>query len=294
MQENTITSDDLPSIYQMADQASLEAQREFIQLTVANMLLLVVGAAIAYASTFWSSSVELAITAALVFMGAAAVNLWLFIRKPVADWYNARAAAESVKTRGWRWMMRAEPYTMTGTDDARRMLLADLRRILEQNSDLSNRISSAGLAGSAIPDKMVRVRQLPLDDRFSVYKKYRIEDQLNWYSQKALYNQRMGKQWIGISIGVNLAAVGLLVYRAANLQARLPIEVVAVIASSSLTWMRVKRFHELAASYGLTAHEITLIDEVESVRSEDELSQFVLDAENAFSREHTQWVARKH
>ena len=51
---------------------------------------------------------------------------------------------------------------------------------------------------------------------------------------------------------------------------------------------------ELAASYALAAHEIGLIRQQSLLPStDDEFSLFVGDAENAFSREHTQWIARK-
>ena len=58
--------------------------------------------------------------------------------------------------------------------------------------------------------------------------------------------------------------------------------------------MQAKRFSELAASYALAAHEISLIaDQALTPATAYDFSVFVGDAENAFSREHTQWVARK-
>ena len=73
-----------------------------------------------------------------------------------------------------------------------------------------------------------------------------------------------------------------------------PTDVLVAIAASILSWMQAKRFSELASSYSLAAHEISLINE-QSLRSttDNDFSIFVGDAENAFSREHTQWVARK-
>lgn len=54
------------------------------------------------------------------------------------------------------------------------------------------------------------------------------------------------------------------------------------------------RFRELSASYALAAHEISLIrEQSRQAMSDDQLSQFVGDAEDVFSREHTQWIARK-
>jgi len=44
----------------------------------------------------------------------------------------------------------------------------------------------------------------------------------------------------------------------------------------------------------LTAYEIGFIrEQISNVSTDKELSDFVKDAENAFSREHTQWAARR-
>jgi len=73
-----------------------------------------------------------------------------------------------------------------------------------------------------------------------------------------------------------------------------PVELFAVAAASALTWIHLKRFRELSAAYALTAHEITALrGGAELVVDEASLADFVKDSENAFSREHTQWVARK-
>jgi len=74
-----------------------------------------------------------------------------------------------------------------------------------------------------------------------------------------------------------------------------PTEVFVVTAGAVLTWMQVKRFRELASSYGLAAQEIGIIrGELDEVKTESEFIEFVKDSENAFSREHTQWIARKN
>ena len=67
-----------------------------------------------------------------------------------------------------------------------------------------------------------------------------------------------------------------------------------VLVTSVLGWVQIKRHGELTASYNLAAHEIGIIKGyAESVKTEAEFSDFVNEAELAFSREHTQWIARK-
>jgi hypothetical protein len=86
----------------------------------------------------------------------------------------------------------------------------------------------------------------------------------------------------------------MLLYRIKDPITSLPIEVIAAAASSVLTWLQAKKHNELNSSYSLAAHEIVLIKgEAVSVKEVPHLSEFVMNSESAFSREHTQWVARK-
>ena len=96
-------------------------------------------------------------------------------------------------------------------------------------------------------------------------------------------------------IGVNAIAVVFALLRIICVdQPYWPTDVFVSTAASILSWMQAKRFSELAASYALAAHEIGLIKEQSMAPDTPEkFSLFVGDAENAFSREHTQWVARK-
>ncbi len=66
------------------------------------------------------------------------------------------------------------------------------------------------------------------------------------------------------------------------------------MAGGVLTWIQVKRFQEIATAYALTAHEIGIVrGHLADSDTDEEFSEFVKDAENAFSREHTQWVVRQ-
>ena len=57
-----------------------------------------------------------------------------------------------------------------------------------------------------------------------------------------------------------------------------------------------KNYNELSNAYSLAVSDISLIkkDPLEGQVSEDEVSEYVINSENAFSREHTQWLARKN
>jgi hypothetical protein len=107
--------------------------------------------------------------------------------------------------------------------------------------------------------------------------------------------RKSSRNWfIGLVLIYALTILMLLIQIAKPELTILPIDVGAVIASSIIGWMQIKRYDELASAYGLTANEIGIIkSRYASVSTELELAAFVSDAENAFSREHTQWAARR-
>ena len=66
------------------------------------------------------------------------------------------------------------------------------------------------------------------------------------------------------------------------------------LASALIAWLQVKQHKEIAQSYSVAELELDFIQEqAQYVTTDRELSNFVGDAENAVSREHTLWTARR-
>jgi Mg2+/citrate symporter len=256
------------------------------------LILLILAAIVSFA---WPSSVYGAMSAAFLFLVTLAILIYLNFRKPSDTWYNSRAIAESVKTRSWRWMMRAEPYHENQNSEiVSKQFISDLKAILHQNLSLSNQFKAEIGIKDPITDKMKKIRALPINDRLEVYKEERINKPANWYSQKSNYNKRSASFWFWISVMLHSTAIFMLLYRISNPSSNLPIEVLATAAGAVLTWLQAKKHNELRSSYALTAHEIVLIKgEALGITNEIQFSEFVIDSESAFSREHTQWAARK-
>lgn len=285
--------DDYPALYNASDVASLKAQNLYLNSLRIYLFLLVIAAVVAF---LWAQYVYGAIISAALFIFTLGILVWLKVKKPEDIWYNGRAVAESVKTRTWRWIMKAEPYDEDISEaQAQKELLSDLKAILTQNRSLSEAIEWTPDLGEAISSKMIAIRSMSWLDRLSIYKCDRIDNQSIWYSKKTQFNRRRSKQWFFASVLLHSLAVLMLLYRIKEPTSHLPIEAVAVAASAVLTWVQAKKHNELHSSYALAAHEIVLIKgESVSVSGEPELSEFVVDSESAFSREHTQWVARKN
>lgn len=281
---------DFPALYRSADELSLESQRHFFNALRLHLALLVCAAVLSIVDfPHWS----VAALQLLALLGALSCSVYLFSKRPDRYWYAGRAVAESIKTITWRYVTRAEPFQ---SDDA--LATNDfqqrLRAIVSQNKDVAQALT-AHLDEPQITQVMTQMREASLEQRKLTYANNRIKDQLTWYAKKARSNRRTSNVFFWALIATNGFAVLCAILRIQFVNVSIwPTDVLVALAASLLSWMQAKRFSELAASYALAAHEIGLIREQAMLPSTDaELSQFVGDAENAFSREHTQWVARQ-
>ncbi|SMX51060.1 SLATT domain-containing protein [Actibacterium lipolyticum] len=133
--------------------------------------------------------------------------------------------------------------------------------------------------------------------RQKIYLNERIDNQLSWYAYKARSNKSVSRIFvvmIGTGYGLAiLSAVGQLAFPVVGKTILWASEPLLVLAASLLGYAQAKRYSELSASYSLTALEIQkLKSQFEEVSNARELAEFVAEAESAFSREHTQWIAR--
>lgn len=290
--QGNITDEQLPGLYRAADKASQEAQKTYFLSLSCYLVLLVFAVVVA---TYFSKSDIGAIISAILFFLTLALLIALRVMQPDDLWYNGRAVAESVKTRAWRWMMRAEPYDNDNLELTSKQFIDDLSTIFAQNTKVTHKLPTKEYLKEPISARMGEIRKKNINDRIEIYKSDRIQNQSDWYSRKADFNKKRSKLWFWASVILHTTAIVMLLIKIAKPSLLLPIEVVATTASSILAWLQAKKHNELASSYTLTAHEIVLISAGPlSVSNEKTFSDYVLNTETAFSREHTQWAARKN
>lgn len=284
---------DYPGLYKASDRLSINAQKVHYRI-LKIYLSLMVGSAIL--ALFVAHSTALSIVAAIVFFSVLFVSIYYTTKKYDRTWYAARAVAESVKTISWRFMMRADPFSATDdSSEVKKLFLKNLSDILQQNTHVTKRLCGVTASDDAITEKMYTVRNFELPARASFYKAQRVDEQRKWYGRKANENRLANASFFWIMVtGHAIATVTVLLKIAFPEWPYLPTEVFIVFAGCILTWSQSKRFSDLSTSYSLTAYEISIIaEQFEAFTEEIALSDYVNDTENAFSREHTQWVARK-
>lgn len=283
----SLGTEDCPALYRASDLMAAKAQRTYVTILSISLISIISASTLTLVSGY---SVVAAVGAALSFILGLVFSLILAAKRYDKTWYHARAAAESVKTLTWRYIMRANPFDQADRE-SRSHFIAVLHEILNENQGICEIVKDT----EQVTPRMTEIRQLPIRDRIKIYSEDRINDQGKWYLNKARYNQVRTERWFWTITGIQILAVVCSLVRIAELSWNLlPTGVLATAATAAFSWMQIKRFQELSTSYNLTAHEIGLIKaDLVDIHDEQEFSKFVGDSENAFSREHTQWQARR-
>ena len=291
-----LQSEDMPAIQRAADRSSGRAQKSYLVWTRIRLIFVVVAAIVGVVRISLHvdrNEVDIAAAVAVIcFIVALVAEVYLLASKPEQTWYHGRAVAESVKTLTWRYVMRADRFAGDATDreiDSR--LLKMIRDIIIE-SPIANEIELT--QGGQITDRMKSLRSATFETRRDAYLTGRIDDQINWYSGKATFNRQRAMFWRWVMLVLEFGGIigALLLFGEIT-----TISVDGILASmiaGSGAWLEVKQFESLSAAYALTATELQLArEEGNSVTSEGDWSSYVNSAEEAISREHTMWLARR-
>lgn len=282
-----------PGLYDEADAASnrqqmlflLVIRAEFCALLAASILTINILPKTGYIILF-----GLVLIAATILLGIRSIF------KLEQGWYQARALAESVKTATWKYVMGAKPFNKCPNDlSVRETFRNFLKDILSANQRIGSQFDGSGATKDQITIEMDEFRNLSRAERIALYIDGRIDNQRRWYAEKAKKNRTWAIRSIAALISLYALAFSVLLLRVAHPDwSYSHPEPLILLASALIGWMQIKKFNELATSYNLTAIEIGILkSKTSEIQTEEDLSNFVDDAEEAFSREHTQWLARR-
>jgi hypothetical protein len=292
-----IDNDDFPALFCVADSASIKAQKNYLRLFKLDVSLLVLGAILSSISFSSISNKEvLLFFGGTAFIGSLIVTILIKSFQYEKIWYGGRAVAESVKTIAWRYMVCAEPFLVDlDSRQVDEMFLSNLRAIISEKKHLLSGVAEETNAQPQITSRMRDIRKQNLNKRKEIYVKQRVLDQRKWYSKKAGINKKSEDRWFVavmlFQLSAGVSAFWLLKHPdfLVNLTS-----VFSAIAMAFLSWLQVKRHQEQSQSYNVAAQELASIESLSlHVGNEAELSVFVSDSENAISREHTLWIARR-
>lgn len=288
---------DLPALYVAADAAARKGRRIYVWLVRADLALLVAGALLGVIVDQLSppQRTPARVGAAVLLAAAMLVKSSNHIRRPDHDWFGGRAAAETVKTTAWRYMMRVSP--LDGSDgEADTRFAAILREALMARRELRLDLARLSVDARQITARMRAVRGSGLAERKGVFLRERVEDQIRWYVARAEENRQRAELWFWIALIANFGAVVFAMTRLVIPESPTPNfeSVFAAAAAAATAWNQLGRHDELTKSYALAAQELMILRGlVEQAPDEASLAALVIEVEAAISREHTMWVAKR-
>ena len=210
-------------------------------------------------------------------------------------WYRTRVLAESVKAESWKFRCCCKPYSQPlALNDAIKQFLDILSKIKE-TSYATKFLSGYLSSGDEVTEDMISTRQKSLKERVSYYRKFRIEEQLNWYSTKAnnaktYYDRFYIAAIICLLIGIILSIFKF--FGKTGQYAFVGFFSSAVIALFG--WMQVRRYETLSITYAKVVEELQAISQILSLDSttEEDFEEMVNATEMIISKEHTTWVTK--
>ena len=288
---------DFPGVQQAADEASIRAQSNYINIVKINLICGILGALIAVYN-FEQITPKTAIYIISLVLLLLSLVLTVAVKHFRLEdlWYQGRALAESVKTLTWRYATCSDnfesnlpPFEVdTNFNEA-------IKPLTSLFPDLQTYMKLDLLNKDVISQQMSSMRSKPWQERLKTYRSFRIQDQIDWYTDKATFNNTKRRNWLTVIIlGQVLSVLScfwLILFPTTSWNL---VGLFTTISASAIGWLQLKQHQSLVQAYTTASLELTQIKSLSNTLSdESEFTEFVLDSENAISREHTTWLAQR-
>lgn len=288
---------DFPGLYQASDTASIKAQSKYTKLIAFDLVFMIISATLAiYNYNQTESKLFVYVVSGLFLLFSLVLTIIMRTMKFEDTWYQGRALAESCKTLTWRFITCSESFEQDmNEEDAKQLFVNRIRELSKDFFDLNSVLNAKTATLPIITTKMMEIRTLNMLERKQFYIENRIEDQKKWYSNKAEFNETRYNLWfIIIIVSQVLAIISVVVLISYPESDWNLVGLFTTVSSSALSWLQLKQHQELKQAYTTATQELNFISaSAGRINSETALSEFVLDSENAISREHTLWLAQK-
>ncbi|MBK3629663.1 DUF4231 domain-containing protein [Streptomyces sp. MBT49] len=287
-----LTDEHLPSPFRAADTASLNGQSQYVRATKLRLSFAVLSAVLAALTFRIGDTWDLAaLCVALAFIATLLIEVWLLVVKPERAWYDGRAFAESIKTLSWRYAVAAKPFSSERPEpEIDQLFITEVGKVISEAPSDSINIATP----VHITERMREIRRSPLSMRREVYLKWRIEDQLKWYAEKADFNSSLANRWRVVLIVIEGVGVMAAILKSGGaISFDLP-GIAAAFLGAGSAWFAVRQYESLGRAYTFAANDLSIVHaRLQSVESDDRWQREAADAEEAISREHTMWRASR-
>ena len=235
------------------------------------------------------------ITAVLLFAAALLISSTRATQRYDKRWADSRAAAETVKTLTWQYMMRVAPYDGS-VAEANRQFLSDAKEAMHGGKYVERRTTALPEGAQVVTPSMLDLRAQALRTRRDVYVRDRVREQYRWYCRKAAINERSSQLWFFAGMLAKTVALVGTALASTTSHSSAFIAAAAALATAVIAMAQTGRYDELAHSYGAAGENLQLLEPLfgdETVNDEDSLSTYVGKAEGILSKEYADWQAKQ-
>jgi len=288
---------DFPGLYQASDKASLSAQKNYKNIIAYDLITMIIASGLAiYNFKQVEPKLFVYVVSGIFLLISFALTLIIRTKKFEDVWYQGRALAESCKTLSWRFITCSESFENNLTkQEVKDYFISRVKELSNEFKELNESLNAKIVVLPIVTEKMWEIRNLNTLERKQYYIENRINDQKDWYATKAEFNKTKYNNWFLVIIVSQLIAIisvaFLIKYPDSNWNL---VGLFTTISASAISWLQLKQHQELKQAYTTAAQELNFIQaSFGNINTDLELAEFVLDSENAISREHTLWLAQK-
>ncbi|VVB96338.1 Uncharacterised protein [uncultured archaeon] len=289
---------DLPDSYSSYDASAVIAQRGHFQLILFELssavVISIISLIIAISHQDTTSRIGFLIIF-FIFLIGIILQLYASKKQYERKWFAFRAVAESIKSLAWQYAMACGDFNKA--KDANKLLIQRIKDVKEifQINPYPKTISIGVL--DEIKSSMVEARKIEWQDKRDIYIIERLEDQITWYTNKAKNNRQRSELYDGLIIVLQIVGIGIclfLLYTLPIINGAPALALIVTLIAGIIGWSRSKQHAELVEPYQNAARELNNIgQEIKLADEEADFCQLVEEAEQAISREHIMWLAKR-
>lgn len=290
---------DLPDSYSSYDTSAIIAQRDHFRL-----ILFELGSAVVISISSLIIAIYQQDTISRIgFLIISFLFLIGIVRQLIATkeqferkWFAFRAVAESIKSLAWQYAMACGDFSESSLD-ASKLFLQRIKRAKEIFRINPDPETISIESSNDLKQSLEEAREIGWQNKRKIYIKERLEDQIKWYRNKAQINKKRSNLYDSMVIilqivGIVISLVFLYIRPMINGAPVLSLTVTLIVAI--IGWSRSKQHAELMEPYQNAERELNDIkQEIELAGTEADFRRLVEEAEQAISREHTIWLAKR-
>ncbi|MFF2329292.1 MULTISPECIES: DUF4231 domain-containing protein [unclassified Streptomyces] len=298
LQSMVFRNADLPALFHHTDAIAIARQREAVNTTRFQLILLVVGslpAAVPWHARMGDTFQLADFLGVLAYLGVLVTTYLTARRKAKSQWQLNRSAAEFIKSMCWRYSVHGAPFDTSaqhpeavfanrleeGLQELRKVGWADPRDLTADS-------------GGLITESMHELRNKAFTVRKETYVRDRLIEQRSWYRRRQEVSRRATLVWsTTIAFLTALALVFALLRTFSVTQSFALTGVLSAAAAACLAWNEMRRHQPLISAHSLVEQDLESMQvAMETTLTERQWPRAVFETERIVSPQHTDWLAR--